>query len=172
MQIRLPYKRRGHVRVHSRWEGLSFHRRMSAIHPGSINHRLRHHATDTSMHQASPSVTSLRHHRAKVEPTHAAVSPSSRFVSVEPTSLFTSGTPVLTFFVVNVQASGNKLAFAVHISDVTTNVVDSLWQVYPKKCSRRSDEKVHNAMLKLNTHVRHLLKGSVSACLDQESLHP
>lgn len=52
MQIRLLYKLRGERDTHlsSRREGLSFHRRMSGIHPGSINHRLRHHATDTSVY--------------------------------------------------------------------------------------------------------------------------
>ena len=56
MQIRLLYKRYGErdTQLSRRWKGLPFHRRMSAIHPGSINHRLRHHATDTSMYQASP----------------------------------------------------------------------------------------------------------------------
>lgn len=86
MQLRLLDKRHGdrNTLLSSRWEGLFFHRRMSAIHPGSLNHRLRHHATDTSMYQASPFATSLRYHRSRAEPTHAVVLTSSRFAPVKP----------------------------------------------------------------------------------------
>lgn len=70
----------------SRWEGLSFHRRMSAIPPGSINYRLRHYATETSMYKLLRLYTSLRCHRSRGrrQPTHIAVLTSPRFAPVKP----------------------------------------------------------------------------------------